>query len=283
VVKDAFSLWLNEHTDQAELLADVCISNAQRRLKASKKVVRKKVTQGPALPGKLTDCSSQEPGRSELFLVEGDSAGGSAKQARDREFQAVMPLRGKILNTWEVDPEQILASQEIHDISVAVGVDPNSVDLDKLRYGKICILADADSDGLHIATLLCALFVKHFRPLVEHGHIFVAMPPLYRVDVGKEVFYALDEAEKQGILDRIEAEKRKGKVNVQRFKGLGEMNPLTLRETTMDPNTRRLVQLTIDDGEVMEELMDMLLAKKRAGDRRTWLESKGNMADLAEL
>ncbi|PWW35838.1 DNA topoisomerase IV subunit B [Idiomarina loihiensis] len=283
VVKDAFSLWLNEHTDQAELLADVCISNAQRRLKASKKVVRKKVTQGPALPGKLTDCSSQEPGRSELFLVEGDSAGGSAKQARDREFQAVMPLRGKILNTWEVDPEQILASQEIHDISVAVGVDPNSVDLDKLRYGKICILADADSDGLHIATLLCALFVKHFRPLVEHGHIFVAMPPLYRVDLGKEVFYALDEAEKQGILDRIEAEKRKGKVNVQRFKGLGEMNPLTLRETTMDPNTRRLVQLTIDDGEVMEELMDMLLAKKRAGDRRTWLESKGNMADLAEL
>lgn len=282
VVKDAFSLWLNEHTDQAELLADVCISNAQRRLKASKKVVRKKVTQGPALPGKLTDCSSQEPGRSELFLVEGDSAGGSAKQARDREFQAVMPLRGKILNTWEVDPEQILASQEIHDISVAVGVDPNSVDLDKLRYGKICILADADSDGLHIATLLCALFVKHFRPLVEHGHIFVAMPPLYRVDVGKEVFYALDEAEKQGILDRIEAEKRKGKVNVQRFKGLGEMNPLTLRETTMDPNTRRLVQLTIDDGEVMEELMDMLLAKKRAGDRRTWLESKGNMADLAD-
>lgn len=283
VVKDAFSLWLNEHTDQAELLADVCISNAQRRLRASKKVVRKKVTQGPALPGKLTDCASQEPERSELFLVEGDSAGGSAKQARDRDFQAVMPLRGKILNTWEVDPEQILASQEIHDISVAVGVDPNSVDLNKLRYGKVCILADADSDGLHIATLLCALFVKHFRPLVENGHIFVAMPPLYRIDVGKDVFYALDEDEKQGILDRIDAEKRKGKVNVQRFKGLGEMNPLTLRETTMDPNTRRLVQLTIDDAEVMEELMDMLLAKKRAGDRRNWLESKGNMADLAEL
>jgi topoisomerase-4 subunit B len=283
VVKDAFSLWLNEHTEQAELLADVCISNAQRRLRASKKVVRKKVTQGPALPGKLTDCSSQDPSNSELFLVEGDSAGGSAKQARDREFQAVMPLRGKILNTWEVDPEQILGSQEIHDISVAVGVDPNSVDLDKLRYGKICILADADSDGLHIATLLCALFVKHFRPLVENGHIFVAMPPLYRIDVGKEVFYALDEDEKQGILDRIEAEKKKGKINVQRFKGLGEMNPLTLRETTMDPNTRRLVQLTIDDAEMMEELMDMLLAKKRASDRRTWLESKGNMADLAEL
>lgn len=283
VVKDAFSLWLNEHTEQAELLADVCISNAQRRLRASKKVIRKKVTQGPALPGKLTDCSSQDPANSELFLVEGDSAGGSAKQARDREFQAVMPLRGKILNTWEVDPEQILGSQEIHDISVAVGVDPNSVEFDKLRYGKICILADADSDGLHIATLLCALFVKHFRPLVENGHIFVAMPPLYRIDVGKEVFYALDEGEKQGILDRIEAEKKKGKINVQRFKGLGEMNPLTLRETTMDANTRRLVQLTIDDAEVMEELMDMLLAKKRSSDRRTWLESKGNMADLAEL
>nr|WP_181416401.1 DNA topoisomerase IV subunit B [Idiomarina fontislapidosi] len=283
VVKDSFSLWLNEHTEQAEALAELCISNAQRRLKASKKVVRKKVTSGPALPGKLTDCSGQDSERSELFLVEGDSAGGSAKQARDREFQAVMPLRGKILNTWEVDPEQILASQEIHDISVAIGVDPNSVDLDKLRYNKICILADADSDGLHIATLLCALFVKHFRPLVEQGHIFVAMPPLYRIDVGKDVFYALDEGEKQGILDRIEAEKRKGKVNVQRFKGLGEMNPLTLRETTMDPNTRRLVQLTIDDAEAMEELMDMLLAKKRAADRRTWLESKGNMADLAEL
>ncbi|MBL4742850.1 MAG: DNA topoisomerase IV subunit B, partial [Idiomarina sp.] len=283
VVKDAFSLWLNEHTEQAEALAELCINNAQRRLRASKKVVRKKVTSGPALPGKLTDCSSQEPSRSELFLVEGDSAGGSAKQARDRDFQAVMPLRGKILNTWEVEPEQILASQEIHDISVAVGVDPNTVDLDKLRYHKICILADADSDGLHIATLLCALFVKHFRPLVENGHIFVAMPPLYRIDVGKDVFYALDEDEKRGILDRIEAEKRKGKINVQRFKGLGEMNPLTLRETTMDPNTRRLVQLTIDDAEQMEELMDMLLAKKRASDRRTWLESKGNMADLAEL
>ncbi|RUO72788.1 DNA topoisomerase IV subunit B [Idiomarina seosinensis] len=283
IVKDAFSLWLNEHTEQAEALADLCISNAQRRLKASKKVVRKKVTQGPALPGKLTDCSSQEPSRSELFLVEGDSAGGSAKQARDRDFQAVMPLRGKILNTWEVEPDQILASQEIHDISVAVGVDPNTVDLDKLRYNKICVLADADSDGLHIATLLCALFVKHFRPLVENGHIFVAMPPLYRIDVGKDVFYALDEDEKRGILDRIEAEKRKGKVNVQRFKGLGEMNPLTLRETTMDPNTRRLVQLTIDDAEQMEELMDMLLAKKRSSDRRAWLESKGNMADLAEL
>ena len=283
VVKDAFSLWLNEHTEQAEQLAELCINNAQRRMRASKKVVRKKVTQGPALPGKLTDCATQDPARGELFLVEGDSAGGSAKQARDRDFQAVMPLRGKILNTWEVDSDQILGSQEIHDISVALGVDPNSEDLEQLRYGKVCILADADSDGLHIATLLCALFVKHFRSLVDHGHIYVAMPPLYRVDVGKEVFYALDEFEKQGILDRIEAEKKKGKVNVQRFKGLGEMNPLQLRETTMDPNTRRLVQLTVDDALATEELMDMLLAKKRSGDRRDWLESKGNLVDLAEL
>ncbi|SFR36336.1 DNA topoisomerase IV subunit B [Pseudidiomarina maritima] len=283
VVKDSFSLWLNEHTEQAEQLAELCINNAQRRMRASKKVVRKKVTQGPALPGKLTDCATQDPSRGELFLVEGDSAGGSAKQARDRDFQAVMPLRGKILNTWEVESDQILGSQEIHDISVALGVDPNSDDLEQLRYGKICILADADSDGLHIATLLCALFVKHFRALVDHGHVYVAMPPLYRVDVGKEVYYALDEAEKQGILDRIEAEKKKGKVNVQRFKGLGEMNPLQLRETTMDPNTRRLVQLTVDEPEATEELMDMLLAKKRSGDRRDWLESKGNLVDLAEL
>ncbi len=283
VVKDAFSLWLNEHTEQAELLADLCINNAQRRMRASKKVVRKKVTQGPALPGKLTDCATQDPSRGELFLVEGDSAGGSAKQARDRDFQAVMPLRGKILNTWEVESDQILGSQEIHDISVALGVDPNSEDLEQLRYGKICILADADSDGLHIATLLCALFIKHFRPLVEQGHIYVAMPPLYRIDVGKEVFYALDESEKEGVLDRIEAEKKRGKVNVQRFKGLGEMNPLQLRETTMDPNTRRLVQLTIDEPVATEELMDMLLAKKRSSDRREWLESKGNLVDLAEL
>ncbi|RUO34364.1 DNA topoisomerase IV subunit B [Aliidiomarina shirensis] len=280
VVKDAFSLWLNEHTDLAEQIADLCISSAQRRMKAAKKVIRKRVTQGPALPGKLADCASQDPERSELFLVEGDSAGGSAKQARDRQFQAVMPLRGKILNTWEVDPDQILGSQEIHDISVALGVDPGALDLTALRYGKLCILADADSDGLHIATLLCALFVKHFRPLVEAGHIFVAMPPLYRIDVGKEVFYALDESEKQGILDRIEAEKRKGKVNVQRFKGLGEMNPLQLRETTMDPNTRRLVQLTVDDTQDTEVLMDMLLAKKRSSDRREWLESKGNLVEL---
>jgi len=280
VVKDAFSLWLNEHTELAEQIAELCIANAQRRMRASKKVVRKRVTQGPALPGKLADCASQDPARGELFLVEGDSAGGSTKQARDRDFQAVMPLRGKILNTWEVESDQVLGSQEIHDISIALGIDPGSDDLEKLRYHKICILADADSDGLHIATLLCALFVRHFRPLVEGGHVYVAMPPLYRVDVGKEVFYALDESEKQGILDRIEAEKKRGKINVQRFKGLGEMNPLQLRETTMDPNTRRLVQLTVDDAEQSEALMDMLLAKKRSGDRREWLEAKGNLVEL---
>ncbi|GBL05173.1 DNA topoisomerase IV subunit B [Glaciecola sp. KUL10] len=277
-VKDSFSLWLNQHTDVAELLAEMCISNAQRRLRQSKKVARKKITQGPALPGKLTDCSGADPSKGELFLVEGDSAGGSAKQARDREFQAIMPLRGKILNSWEVDSSQVLASQEIHDISVALGIDPDSDDLSGLRYGKICILADADSDGLHIATLLCALFVKHFRTLVDQGHVFVAMPPLFRIDIGKEVFYALDESERQSILDKIEAEKKRGKVNVQRFKGLGEMNPLQLRETTMDPNTRRLVQLTSSDAERMMELMDMLLSKKRAGDRKAWLESKGNLA-----
>lgn len=280
VVKDAFSLWLNEHVDFAEALAEMCISNAQKRMRSRAKVVRKKVTSGPALPGKLTDCSSDDPMRGELFLVEGDSAGGSAKQARDRDFQAIMPLRGKILNTWEVDSEQILASQEVHDIAIALGIDPNSSDLSGLRYGKICILADADSDGLHIATLLCALFMRHFKSLVEAGHVYVAMPPLYRIDIGKDVYYALDEDERQGILDRIAAEKKKGKVNVQRFKGLGEMNPLQLRETTMDPNTRRLVQLTIDELQYTEELMDMLLAKKRSGDRKEWLETKGNLASI---
>lgn len=281
VVKDAFSLWLNEHTDIAEQLAEFCINNAQKRLRAAKKIIRKKVTAGPALPGKLSDCSSQDLNRTELFFVEGDSAGGSAKQARDREFQAVMPLRGKILNTWEVESEQILGSQEVHDISVAIGMDPNSADLSQLRYGKICILADADSDGLHIATLLCALFMRHFRPLVEAGHIYVAMPPLYRIDCGKEVFYALDEDEKKGILDRLEAERKRSKINVQRFKGLGEMNPLQLRETTIDPNTRRLVQLTIDDLVQTMEMMDMLLAKKRATDRKDWLEMKGDRAIVA--
>lgn len=280
VVKDSFSLWLNQHTDEAEKLAELCINNAQKRLKASKKIARKKVTTGPALPGKLADCAGNDVMNSELFLVEGDSAGGSAKQARDREFQAIMPLRGKILNTWEVESTQILASQEVHDIAVALGVDPDSDNLEGLRYGKICILADADSDGLHIATLLCALFVKHFRPLVERGHIFVAMPPLYRIDVGKDVYYALDESERKGILDRIAAENKKGKINVQRFKGLGEMNPLQLRETTMARDTRRLVQLTIDDLESTTENMDMLLGKKRAADRKAWLEEKGDLAEV---
>ncbi len=283
VVKDSFSLWLNQHTEEAEKLADLCIFAAQRRMRASKKVVRKKITQGPALPGKLADCSSGEPERCEIFLVEGDSAGGSAKQARNRENQAIMPLRGKILNTWEVDSQEILGSQEVHDISVALGVDPALEDVDSLRYHKVCILADADSDGLHIATLLCALFVRHFRPLVAKGHIYVAMPPLFRIDVGKDVYYALDDAERQGILDRIQAEGKRGKVNVQRFKGLGEMNPLQLRETTMDPDTRRLVQLTLEPGDETNSIMDMLLAKKRASDRRAWLESKGNLADSANL
>lgn len=282
VVKDAFSLWLNQHVALGEALASIAIANAQKRLKAAQTVARKKVTAGPALPGKLVDCSLQDVKRSELFLVEGDSAGGSAKQARNREFQAVMPLRGKILNTWEVDSSDILSSQEIHDITVAIGVDPGSSDLSGLRYGKICILADADSDGNHIATLLCALFVKHFRPLVIAGHIFIAMPPLFRVDFGKEVFYALDSAEKQGILDRISAEHKdkKSKVNVVRFKGLGEMNPIQLRETTMDPDTRRLMQLTIKEKDHTDEILDMLLAKKRAQDRKAWLEQKGNLAEV---
>jgi topoisomerase-4 subunit B len=258
----------------------LCISNAQSRLRSAKKVVRKRVTSGPALPGKLADCSGDDPSRGELFLVEGDSAGGSAKQARDREFQAILPLRGKILNTWEVDSQEILASQEVNNISVAMGVDPASDDLAGLRYHKICILADADSDGLHIATLICALFVRHFRPLVAAGHVFVAMPPLYRIDVGKDVYYALDEGEKQGVLDRIEAEKKKGKVNVQRFKGLGEMNPLQLRETTMAPDTRRLVRLVLDAGDGTNQMLDMLLAKKRAGDRKSWLEEKGDLAEI---
>ena len=280
VVKDAFSLWLNTHTEAAEKLADMAINNAQRRMRASKKVVRKKVTQGPALPGKLSDCSSQDVTQTELFLVEGDSAGGSAKQARDRVFQAILPLRGKILNTWEVESTDILASQEVHDISVALGVDPGSDNLDGLRYGKICILADADSDGLHIATLLCALFVRHFKPMVMAGHVYVAMPPLFRIDVGKDVYYALSEYEKQGVLDRIAAENKRGKVNVQRFKGLGEMNPMQLRETTMTPDTRRLVRLTLDAGDGTHEVMDKLLAKKRSQDRKQWLEESGNLVSL---
>jgi len=280
VVKDAFSLWLNQHVEWGEKLAELAISSAQSRMKSRKKVLRKKVTQGPALPGKLTDCTSQDPSHSELFLVEGDSAGGSAKQARDREWQAVMPLRGKILNTWEVDSQEILASQEVHDIAVAIGVDPGSHNLEGLRYHKICILADADSDGAHIATLLCALFLKHFRPLVEAGHIYVAMPPLYRIDVGKEVFYALDEAERQGVVDRLEAEKKNAKINIQRFKGLGEMNPIQLRETTMAKDTRRLVQLTLEEVDETQRMMDMMLAKKRSADRRAWLETEGDLAEV---
>ena len=280
VVKDSFSLWLNQHTEDGERLAEQVISRANQRIRAGKKVIRKKVTQGPALPGKLADCSSSDFNETELFLVEGDSAGGSAKQARDRNYQAIMPLRGKILNTWEVDSGQVLASNEVHDISVAIGVEPGSTDLKGLRYGKICILADADSDGLHIATLLCALFIRHFKALVDAGHIYVAMPPLYRIDVGKQVFYALDDSEKKGVLDRIEAEKIKGKVNVQRFKGLGEMNPLQLRETTIAPDTRRLVRLTADEDDSTFQMMDMLLAKKRASDRKSWLENKGNLATV---
>jgi len=280
VVKDAFSLWLNQNVSVGEMLAQLAIANAQQRLRTSKKIERKKITSGPALPGKLADCITQDITRSELFLVEGDSAGGSAKQARDRENQAIMPLRGKILNTWEVDSNEVLASQELHDIAVAIGVDPGSTDISGLRYGKICILADADSDGLHIATLLCGLFLKHFPTLVARGHIFVAMPPLFRIDIGKEVFYALDEGEKQGILDRISAENKRGKVSVQRFKGLGEMNPMQLRETTMSPDMRRLVQLTIEEESEAHALMDMLLAKKRASDRKAWLETKGDLAEV---
>lgn len=280
VVKDDFSLWLNHHVELGKALAELAINNAQKRLRIAKKVARKKVTAGPALPGKLADCTSQEMEQTELFLVEGDSAGGSAKQARDRNFQAVMPLRGKILNTWEIAHEQVLASAEVHDVAVALGVDPGSVDIEGLRYGKICILADADSDGSHIATLLCALFVRHFREVVAKGHVYVAMPPLYRIDIGKEIYYALDDEEKQGVLDRIAAEKKKGKVNIQRFKGLGEMNPLQLRETTMNPDTRRLVQLTIKEKDNTVQIMDMLLAKKRSSDRREWLEKKGDLAEF---
>jgi topoisomerase-4 subunit B len=281
VTKDAFALWLNQHTSDAERLAEICIERAQSRLRSAKKVVRKKVSAGPALPGKLADCTSEDPGRGELFLVEGDSAGGSAKQARDREYQAILPLRGKILNTWEVDASEILASQEVNNISVALGIEPGSADLSQLRYHKVCILADADSDGLHIATLICALFLRHFRPLVRAGHVFVAMPPLYRIDVGKEVYYALDEPEKNGILDRLAAENKRAKPSVQRFKGLGEMNPPQLRETTMDPDTRRLVQLVLDEGADTDSTFDLLLAKKRAGDRKHWLERKGDLADIA--
>ncbi len=296
VTQDSCALWLNQNTEDALKIARLAIDSAVARQRAGKQVKRKTVTSGPALPGKLADCTSQDLGQTELFLVEGDSAGGSAKQARSREFQAILPLRGKILNTWEVESSQVLGSQEVHDIAVALGVDPGAEDVSGLRYGKICILADADSDGAHIATLLCALFLRHFRRLVLDGRIYVAMPPLYRIDVGKEVYYALDDREKKGILDRIAAEKKPGKPNVQRFKGLGEMNPLQLRETTMAPETRRLVQLVLEpgdtadvgeigttgnaDGHASDRMIDMLLAKSRAGDRREWLMEKGNRAEV---
>ncbi len=280
VAKDSFSLWANEHVADAEKIAQLAIDSALARQKAAKQVQRKKVTAGPALPGKLADCTSQNFDETELFLVEGDSAGGSAKQARSKEFQAILPLRGKILNTWEVSPAEVLGSQEVHDIAVALGVDPGSANLTGLRYGKVCILADADSDGSHIASLLTALFLKHFRPLVAEGRVHVAMPPLYRIDVGKQVYYALDEEEKRGILARIEAEGQRGKVNVQRFKGLGEMNPIQLRETTMAPETRRLVQLVLDAEAPPDALLDMLLGKARATDRKAWLSEKGNLAEV---
>ena len=279
VVRDAFALWLNHHTEAGEKLAEMAIENARKRLKAVKKVVRKKIGSGPTLPGKLADCISQNSAESELFLVEGDSAGGSAKQARDKQTQAVLPLRGKILNTWEVETAAILKSNEIHDISVAIGVDPGIADLSGLRYRKIIILADADSDGLHIASLLCALFLRHFRTLVQAGNIFVAMPPLYRIDQGKKVYYALDEYEKDAILKRLNDSSKKAKPNVQRFKGLGEMNPSQLRETTILPDSRRLIQLTLDDEKKIFQTMDMLLAKKRSKDRKKWLEKEGDLAD----
>ena len=281
ILKDAFSLWLNQHVQDGESLATLFIQSAQRRLKAGKKITRKKVTQGPALPGKLADCSSVDPKECEIFLVEGDSAGGSAKQARNRENQAIMPLRGKILNTWEIDSQEILASQEVNDISIALGVEPADDDLNGLRYDKICILADADSDGLHIATLLCALFVRHFRTLVTRGHVYVAMPPLFRIDVGKDVYYALDEGEKNSIIERVKKDQQRSKISVQRFKGLGEMNPSQLRETAMNADTRRLVQLTFDANQNTNNLMDMLLSKKRSPDRRIWLEKKGNLANVS--
>jgi topoisomerase-4 subunit B len=282
VAQDAFSIWLNNNIADAERIAQVAIASAMTRLRQGKKVERKKMTSGPALPGKLADCTSTDLNLTELFLVEGDSAGGSAKQARDREYQAIMPLRGKILNTWEVDPNEVLSSQEVHDIAVALGVDPGSDDVKGLRYGKVCILADADSDGAHIATLLTALFVRHFRKLVTDGRIHVAMPPLYRIDVGKNVYYALDNQERDGILQRIEAEGIRGKVNIQRFKGLGEMNPLQLRETTMNRDTRRLVQLVLVAEDGADATIDMLLAKGRAGDRKVWLTEEGDKAEILE-
>jgi topoisomerase-4 subunit B len=282
IAKDSFSIWLNQETQAAEEIAFLCIENAQARAKASQKVERKKLTKGITLPGKLSDCVSSDVSETELFLVEGESAGGSAKQARDRKFQAVMSLKGKILNTWEVDTDAVTQSQEVKDISMAVGLSPGCKDLDGLRYGKICILADADTDGAHIATLICALFLKHFRPMVEAGHLYVAQPPLFRVDQGKDVFYALDEDEKEEIVKKLTKQNKTKKIEIQRFKGLGEMNPSQLRETTMEVDGRRLLKLTLEKGNTATSMMDMLLAKKRAADRKEWLETKGNLATINE-
>ena len=280
IIKDSFSLWLNQHTEEGETIAEICIANAQARQKSNKKVDRKKIVSGPALPGKLTDCTSDDPEQGELFLVEGESAGGSAKRARDRNFQAILPLKGKIMNTWEVDVSEVLASQEVNNIAIALGVEPGSNNLDGLRYGKVCILADADSDGLHIATLLCALFLKHFRPLVEAGRVYVSMPPLYRIDHGKDVYYALDDPEKDNLVNELQKKNKRTKIEVQRFKGLGEMNASQLRETTMLPGARRLVQLTVKNGDKSSQMVDMLLSKKRSQDRKEWLEDKGNLANV---
>ena len=278
--KDILSIWFNQHTEEGERLAELAIASAQSRIKETKTVDRKKTFQGPALPGKLSDCNSTDLNETELFFVEGDSAGGSAKQSRERKFQAIMPLRGKILNTWDLESSEIIKSAEIKDISTAIGVNPGSPDIESLRYGKICILADADSDGLHIATLLCALFLRHYKPLVLSGHIYVAMPPLFRIDCAKEVFYALDEQEKDSIVKKLKTKAGKPKVDIQRFKGLGEMNPSQLRETVMDPKTRRLVKLTVSSNDNVNSMMDLLLSKKNAGARKEWLEKRGKIVSV---
>ena len=278
--KDILSIWFNKHTEEGEKIAELAIISAQARVKASSTVERKKTFKGPALPGKLSDCNSEDLNKTELFLVEGDSAGGSAKQARERSFQAIMPLRGKILNTWDLESSEIIKSQEIKNLSTAIGVLPGNADVSSLRYGKICILADADSDGLHIATLLCALFLRHFKPLVNDGRIFIAMPPLYRVDCGKEVLYALDELQKDKIVKDFKNKKGKPKINIQRFKGLGEMNPSQLRETVMDPESRQLVRLSISATDNANAMMDLLLSKKNAPARKEWLEKKGSLVRI---
>ena len=278
--KDVLSIWFNKHTEEGEKIAELAIASAQARAKASNSVERKKTFKGPALPGKLSDCNSEDLNETELFLVEGDSAGGSAKQARERSFQAIMPLRGKILNTWDLQSDEIIKSQEIKNLSTAIGVLPGNSDITSLRYGKICILADADSDGLHIATLLCALFLRHFKNLVKEGRIFIAMPPLYRIDCGKDVLYALDEIQKDKIVTDFKGKKGKPKINIQRFKGLGEMNPSQLRETVMDPQTRQLVRLSVSATDNANAMMDLLLSKKNAAARKEWLEKKGSLAKI---